>query len=151
MFICSSQENFGVNNITMETLEEKKEEAKIEKKIEVAVDQNGKQNGILKDLGVAGGGVIFFYLILILAKWVDGKFGLAEAYTLVDIASVSLHVAIASALTWVIKRVVFPKTLGAFFGTMFNIGWGEFTVQEKTRWSLATFLVIFATIMFASK
>jgi len=135
----------------METLEEKKEEAKVEKKIEVAVETKGKQNGVVKDLAVAGGSVVFFYLVLLLAKWVDGAFGLAEAYTLVDIASLSLHVAVASALVWVVKRVVFPKTIGIFFGSMMNIGWDEFSVKEKTRWTLSFFLVLFSIIILASK
>ena len=108
-------------------------------------------NSVKKDIGVAAIAVVAFYLILLVANWVDARFGLSEVYNLVDIASVTLKVATASAIAWILKRVVFAKTLGKDFGDTFNKGWDAMTTQEKARWTIGTFLVIFVSVILASK
>lgn len=109
-----------------------------------------KNNSVKKDLWIVGGSVIGFYVLLLLAGWLDGVFGLTQAYTLVDVAALGLKVATASALAWVLKRLVFANTLGKDFGGVFNEGWAQFTIKEKTQWILITFLVIFFSVMQAS-
>lgn len=109
-----------------------------------------KGNSVKKDILLVVGSVFFFYLMLVIAGWIDGKFGLAQAYTLVDVASLALKVSTASALAWVVKRVVFTHTLGRDFGTVFNQGWNSLDIKEKSRWIIGTFLVIFFAVMQAS-
>ena len=109
-----------------------------------------KDNSVKKDLIIAGFSVVAFYIVLIFAGWADRAFGLTEAYTLVDIASLGLKVATASALAWVLKRLVFSQTLGKDFGNTFNIGWGLMSGTEKARWIIGTFLVIFVSVMLAA-
>lgn len=106
-----------------------------------------KDNSVKKDVGVAVGSIVAFYLLLLGAGWVDKNFGLTEAYTLVDIASLTLKVATASALAWVLKRIVFSKTLGKDFGETFNQGWETMDKKEKARWIIGAFLVIFSSII----
>lgn len=109
-----------------------------------------KDNSIKKDLGLAAGGVALFYIVLVVANYLDMKFGLTQAFTLVDIASLLLKVSTASAIAWVIKRVVFKNTLGKDFGGVFNEGWEQFTIKEKTKWILGVFVVLFVAILTAA-
>lgn len=109
-----------------------------------------KDNGIKKDIGLVLGSIIAFYLALIGAGWMDNKLGFQEAYTLVDVASLGLKVAVASALAWIVKRLVFTNTLGKDFGDIFDSGWNEMSKVEKSRWIIGTFLVIFGSIIYAS-
>lgn len=108
-------------------------------------------NSVKKDIKLAGISVVGFYLILALAGWVDAKFQLTEAYTLVDIASLVLKVFTASALAWIVKRVVFTQTLGKDFGSTFDVGWEEMSQKEKARWIIGTFLTIFIGVIIAAK
>ena len=114
------------------------------------LNTNMKDNSVKKDMLVAGGSIVGFYLLLIVAGWLDSMFGLTAAYTLVDVASVSLKVATASALAWILKRLVFTNTLGKDFGGVFNEGWAQFSIKEKAQWIIITFLVIFFAVMQAS-
>lgn len=109
-----------------------------------------KDNSVKKDLWIAGGSVVGFYVLLIIAGWLDSVFGLTEAYTLVDVASLGLKVATASAFAWILKRLVFTNTLGKDFGGVFNEGWAQFSIKEKAKWIIVTFLVIFFAVMQAS-
>ena len=106
-----------------------------------------KDNSVKKDVVIAGGSIVAFYVVLIIAQWADSLFGLAEAYTLVDVASIGLKVATASAFAWLVKRLVFTNTLGRDFGKVFNDGWDKLSQIEKTRWIIGSFLVIFASIV----
>lgn len=108
-------------------------------------------NSVKKDVGIAAICVVVFYVLLVVANWVDTKFSLPEIYSLVDIASVTLKVATASAIAWVLKRVVFTKTLGKDFGDTFNKGWEVMDKKEKARWIIGTFLVIFVSVILVSK
>ena len=109
-----------------------------------------KDNSVKKDLLLVVGSLATFYLILWIATWVNAKFGFDQIFNLVDVASLSFKVATASALSWVVKRFVFTQTLGKDFGRTFNIGWANMTDVEKARWTIVTFLVIFAVILQAS-
>ena len=109
-----------------------------------------KENSVKKDVFLALGSVVGFYLVLLLARFVDTQFGIPDAYNLVDIASLVLKVATASAIAWVLKRLVFAKTLGKDFGNTFDQGWAEMSKVEKTRWIVGTFLVIFYAVISAS-
>lgn len=104
-------------------------------------------NSVKKDIWLVIGSIIGFYAVLLGASWVDLKLDLAQAYTLADIACVSLKVATASALAWILKRLVFTNTLGKDFGKSFNEGWADMSLVEKARWTIGTFLVVFTTIM----
>lgn len=106
--------------------------------------------GVAKDIFLAILGIVGFYVMLVLASWADAKFSLTEAYNLVDIASLSLKVFTGSALAWILKRIVFSHTLGKDFGKTFNEGWDSMTSQEKAKWIIISFLVIFGSIMFAA-
>jgi hypothetical protein len=110
-----------------------------------------KDNSVKKDVLMAVGSVVVFYLILLFAGWADKTFDLVEAYTLVDIASLVLKVATASAIGWVLMRIVFTQTLGRDFGITFNSGWNAMNKTEKARWIIGTFLVIFVSVIIASK
>lgn len=109
-----------------------------------------KDNSVKKDIWVAIGAIVVFYVMLLAAGWVDAKFGLAQAYTLVDIASLGVKVATASAIAWILKRVIFSNSIGKDFGGVFNEGWAQMTLKEKTRWIIGTFLVLFFAIMLAA-
>lgn len=109
-----------------------------------------KDNSVKKDIWVALGSVIAFYVMLVVAGWADAKFGLAQAYTLVDIASLVVKVATASAIAWVLKRVIFTNTIGKDFGGVMNEGWAQLSLKEKTRWIIGAFLVIFFAVMLAA-
>lgn len=110
-----------------------------------------KDNSVKKDVWVLLGSVVGFYLILIGAGWADAKLGLTQAYTLVDIASLAVQVATASALAWIVKRLALAQTLGKDFGKVFDVGWSKFDDKEKARWIIGAFLVIFTSVLFASK
>lgn len=109
-----------------------------------------KDNSIKKDIGLAFAGIAGFYGVLILANYADSTFGLTQAYTLVDIASLALKVTTASAIAWILKRLVFAQTLGKDFGSTFNAGWEKLDIKEKARWIIATFLIIFFSVIIAS-
>jgi len=96
------------------------------------------------------GAIVGFYLILNGATWINTKFDFSQIFQLVDIAAVTLKVAVASALAWVIKRVVFANTLGKDFGRTFDAGWNQMSTVEKARWTIVTFLVFFSIILYVS-
>lgn len=107
-------------------------------------------NSIKKDILVALISIVAFYAILVGANVADAKLGLVQVFSLVDIASVAMKVATASALAWVLKRVVFTKTLGKDFGEKFDKGWSSMTDVEKARWTIGAFLALFAVIAMVS-
>lgn len=109
-----------------------------------------KDNSIKKDVWVAGGSILGFYLILKLATLLDTWFNLPEVFTLVDVASTGLQIATASAFAWILKRIIFSKTLGKDFGGVFNEGWAQFTIKEKTQWIIISFLALFIGCVIAS-
>lgn len=109
-----------------------------------------KDNSIFKDVLMVLLTVVGFYLILNGATWFNNKFDFSQIFQLVDIAAVAVKVATASALAWVVKRVVFAKTLGKDFGKTFDSGWAQMSTVERARWTIVTFLVIFATILYIS-
>lgn len=111
------------------------------------MSEKNNDNSVKKDILLAGGSIVAFYVVLVLAQFADTFLGLTEAYTLVDVASVGLKVATASAFAWLIKRLVFSNTLGKDFGTTFNEGWATLPKKEKTRWILGAFLVLFTAIV----
>lgn len=106
-----------------------------------------KDNSVVKDVLLALGSIVFFYLVLIAANWIDGKFHLAQVYNLVDAAALVFKVATVSAIAWGWKKVVMSSTLGRDFGKVFNEGWNLLPVTEKTKWILISFLVLFASMM----
>jgi len=106
-------------------------------------------NSVKKDISLVFAFIVGFYLTLVGAGWVDGKLGLTQAYTLVDIASLSLKVFTASALVWILKRLAFKNTLGADFGATMNAGWNQMSTIEKTRWVIGVFVALFTAIIIA--
>lgn len=106
-------------------------------------------NSVKKDIGIALAAIFGMYLILIGANYVDAKFGLPQVYTFVDVASLFLKVTTASALTFILKRLVFKNTLGKDFGKTFDEGWQQFTPKQKTIAMLAVFVPIFVGILCA--
>jgi hypothetical protein len=109
-----------------------------------------KDNSIKKDVLVALGSVFGFYLILKLATVLDAWFNLPEVFTLVDVASTGLQIATASAFAWILKRLIFSHTLGKDFGKVFDEGWSQFSVKEKTQWIIISFLSLFIGCVIAS-
>lgn len=108
-----------------------------------------KDNSVKKDIGIAIAAVIAVYGILVGANYVDTHFGLPQVYTLVDVASLFLKVTTASAITFILKRLAFPNTLGKDFGDKFTEGWEQLTPKQKTLTTLAVFVPIFVGILCA--
>lgn len=109
-----------------------------------------KTNSIKTDVLIAVGALVGFYLLLLLATFLDRVLGLSEAYTLVDIARVVLSVAVASVVTWALFRFAFPKTIGKDFGLAFNDGWNAMTKIEQSRWIIGAFVTIISAILISS-
>jgi hypothetical protein len=107
-----------------------------------------KDTSVIKDWAITVGSVVGFLGLLQLATWVSAAFGFTGLYDVVDIASVAVKVAVASALAWTVKKIVFPATLGKDFGATFNEGWKAMPKKEKTRWIIGMFMALFVTIMF---
>lgn len=109
-----------------------------------------KDNSIKKDVLVAGGGIVGFYIILVIATWLDSLFNIPAVFTLVDVASTGLQIVTASAFAWILKRIIFTNTLGKDFGGVFNEGWAQFTIKEKAQWIIISFLALFIGCVIAS-
>lgn len=109
-----------------------------------------KQNSVKKDIWLVLGSVVGFYLLLILANYAYDSFGVKQAFAVVDLSVLALKVTTASALVWILNRVVFSNTLGKDFGKTFNDGWDSMSNVEKSRWILGTFVVLFASILAVS-
>lgn len=107
-----------------------------------------KENGISKDWAIAAVTAIGFFAVLQFASWVDSKYNFAEIFNLVGFYTVVAKVAIASALAWTVKKIIFAKTLGKDFGKTFNDAWDAMYSKDKVKWILITFLALFVTIMF---
>ena len=103
-------------------------------------------NSVKKDICIAATAILLFYIILVGANVIDNKFGLSQVFNLVDIAAAAMKVATASALAWLVKKLVFAKTLGRDFGAKFDSGWYAMNDTEKARWIIGTFLVLFGVI-----
>ena len=116
---------------------------------EKIVEAPVKTNGIKSDWFYAAGGLGGFFAILKSSGWIDTNFDFSAIYNVVDFASIAAKVAFISALVWTFFRVVFPATIGKDFGTNFNIGWSNMSTVEKTRWTLGTFMFLFASILLA--
>lgn len=109
-----------------------------------------KNNSVKRDIGFAALGVVVFYLILLVAGFVDSWLGLDAAYNLVSVAATFLKVVTASAFTWVLMRIGFSNTLGADFGDKFDEGWKNMLPVEKARWIIGVFVTVFLAIILAS-
>ncbi len=105
-------------------------------------------NSVKKDWLIAGGVFAGAFAILKAAGWIDTNFDFSAIYNLVDVYTVIAKVAVASALAWTVKKVIFANTLGKDFGTTFDTGWDKMQPVEKVRWILALFTALFVTIMF---
>lgn len=109
-----------------------------------------KDNSIKKDLITAGGSIAAFYLLLVIANWVDAALGLSAAFTLVDIASLVMKVGVCSAILWAYFRIVYKNTLGKDFGSVFDDGWSAMEPKEKARWILGVSVVLLGIIVYAA-
>jgi|19_taG_2_1085344.scaffolds.fasta_scaffold56921_1 hypothetical protein len=106
-----------------------------------------KDNSIKRDITFALIGVAIFYAVLGVASWLDGAFGLVEAFTFVDLASTVTKTLVASALAFALLRIGFRHTLGKDIGETFDAGWAETPPQHKSRLIIIAVLVFFASIM----
>jgi hypothetical protein len=111
-------------------------------------EKETKNNSVKRDWLIAGGGAAGFFAILKASGWVDDKFDFSAIFNLVDFYMVAAKVAIASALAWTVKKLVFSNTLGKDFGITFDIGWEAMPPIEKSRWIIVVFIALFTTIMF---
>jgi hypothetical protein len=109
-----------------------------------------KDNSLKRDIGFAALGVIGFYAVLVIANYIDQSLGLSAAYNLVDVASIFLKVAVASALSWGLMRIAFKNTLGKDFGSKFDEGWASMRAVEKARWMIGVFITVFLAILLGS-
>lgn len=75
-----------------------------------------------------------------------GYVDVGAAYHLLDVFALATKVFSVSLMTWMVKRFVFPNTLGKDFGKTFDDGWKSLDAKEKTRWTLGGFLVLFVAI-----
>lgn len=107
-------------------------------------------NSIKSDLLVATLGVVGFFVVLVVANLLDKLFGLTEAFTLVDIASMVAKVFVASALSFLLLRIAFRHTLGRDLGATFDDGWKQLQPKNKTLTIIVVVLVFFASIMLSS-
>jgi len=104
--------------------------------------------GVKRDWLIAGGSAAGFFALLKGAGWVDDKFDFAAIFNVIDITLIAAKVAFASALAWTVKKFIFRNTLGKDFGETFDTGWDKISSDEKVRWILIMFIVIFSTVMF---
>jgi len=111
--------------------------------------ENKNSPSVKKDWLIVTAIAAGFFAILKGAGWVDQNFDFSAIFNLVDFYTVAFKVTVASALAWSVKRFVFTNTLGKDFGETFDEGWGKMSILERTRWILAIFTALFATIMFS--
>tara|TARA_Y100000593_G_scaffold15933_4_gene31300 strand:- start:130 stop:1146 length:1017 start_codon:yes stop_codon:yes gene_type:complete len=104
-------------------------------------------NSIRRDIVFAIIGIAIFYAVLGVANWLDGAFGLIEAFTFVDIASTVTKTLVASALAFALLKIGFRHTLGKDIGKTFDEGWDETPSPNKARLIIIAVLVFFASIM----
>lgn len=109
-----------------------------------------KDNSVKKDLIIAGISIVAFYVLLIVATWIDGIFGLSSAFTLVDVASLVMKVGVCSAVVWAWFRIVYKNTLGKDFGDVFDKGWAALEDKEKARWILGVSVAVLAIVVYAA-
>lgn len=111
-------------------------------------DKDTTSTNIKRDWLIAGGSIAGFFGLLKSVGWLDENYDISEMFNLIDFYMVTAKVAVASALAWTVKKLIFKNTLGKDFGTTFDIGWGEMSNVEKSRWIIAIFAIIFSTVMF---
>lgn len=108
------------------------------------MDNNNKKDNVSvkSDVWYVAGAVGIFYVMLAIIN----SLNLSEAFYIMDTVSLLVKVSTVSLFVWLVKRFAFPNTLGKNFGDLFNSGWNNLGPAEKTRWTIVTFLVLFAAI-----
>lgn len=75
-----------------------------------------------------------------------GYVDVGALYHVLDMFALATKVFTVSLMTWMVKKFVFPNTLGKAFGKTFDEGWNGLSPSEKTRWTLGGFFVLFVAI-----
>ena len=104
---------------------------------------------IKKDWWIASLLTLGFFLLLKMVMWLSDKFGITEAFNLMDFYVVAAKAGFVSALVWSLIRFVFSGTLGKDFGKTFDDGWDKMEPSEKTRWVIGVFSVLFFSLIYA--
>lgn len=111
------------------------------------MSEENKPQGVLKDIGYVIGTFAAFIGAGQLAKWLEATFSNSGFWNLVHVFNLSLKVAVASCLVWLLQKFIFKNTLGKDFGDVFDEGWNALDKKEKTRWILGSFIVLFCAVL----
>lgn len=96
-----------------------------------------------RNAGILAIAVIVIYATLWASNLLATKLGISKGYLLIDAASTVFSVLVAGAVSVIALKLVFKNTMGKDFGDEFDTGWRKMLPEDRTKWMIVSFLVLF--------